>query len=214
MNDGKPVALVLDFDGTVSEINVGMAMIRKFARDDSWLVIDEEYGRGTVGSRQAYRLMGPLMTGEPKEWTAFAMEHRLDPRLPDLIGAARERGWEVEILSDGFDTYIEPMLGREGLNLPGRYSLLTGDGTAGVVRTPYMNPLCGRCGTCKTDRILELSNSGYYVIFVGDGYSDLCAAPRADRIFAKDVLARHLEAEGRAFSRFDTLGDVYSQLFD
>lgn len=209
----KPVALLLDFDGTAAEKNVGMALIKHFARDDSWLVIDEDYERGRVGSREAYRLMGPLLTEGADEWAAFALNHRLDPGLGELIGLASGAGWHVELLSDGLDLYIEALLSRDGFSLPVRAGTLREAETGGKVTTPFMNPLCGRCATCKSERILELSNSGYYVIFVGDGFSDLCAAPKAHRVFAKDVLASHLNEKGVAHERFDTLKDVALALF-
>lgn len=212
VSDG-PTALVIDFDGTAAEKNVGMAMIKHFARDDSWMVIDEEYGRGTVGSRHAYRLMGPLLTEGPDAWRVFALEHRLDPWLGELVSGARSAGWLVEILSDGLDVYIDPLLKRAAIDLPVRAANLIPNDAGGVVNTPFLNPLCGRCATCKTERILELSKLGYYVIFVGDGFSDICAAPKAHRIFAKDVLARHLSKVGAPFDRFETLTDVTRTLF-
>ena len=50
------------------------------------------------------------------------------------------------------------------------------------------------------------------VVYVGDGYSDRCAALAAERIFARDGLARHLDAQGVAYERFDDLHDVASAL--
>ena len=40
------------------------------------------------------------------------------------------------------------------------------------------------------------------VVFVGDGYSDRCAALAADRVFARDGLARYLDEQGVAFEPF------------
>ena len=46
------------------------------------------------------------------------------------------------------------------------------------------------------------------VVYVGDGYSDRCAAQAADRIFARDGLARYLDEQGVAYELFDDLHDV------
>ena len=111
-----PTSLLIDFDGTAAETNVGMALIETFARDDSWRVIDDDYERGRFGSRTAYRLLGPLLGGDAETWRRYALEnHRLDPRLGELIGRARGAGWAVEILSDGLDVYIEALLGNRAL---------------------------------------------------------------------------------------------------
>ena len=43
------------------------------------------------------------------------------------------------------------------------------------------------------------------VVYVGDGYSDRCAALAADRVFARDGLARYLDREGVAYEPFEGL---------
>jgi len=167
-----------------------------------------------VGSRHAYKLLGPLLRGSPDLWRSYVLQnHSLDAGLGNLVNKAMGAGWLVEILSDGFDFYIELLLEKAGLSLPVRSSALKMMPTRFEVASPFMNPLCGRCGTCKSERILELSNSGYYVIFVGDGLSDMCAAPKAHKIWAKDVLAEHLDAKGVPFERYGTLEDIAAKLF-
>lgn len=213
-SETRKTALLLDFDGTASLRNVGMSLIQRFARDNSWMVIDEDYEKGRVGSRTAYGLMGPILTGTLECWRGFVLsEHGLDPGLSNLVGKARGAGYLVEVLSDGLDLYINLLLEREGLDLPVRSSLVSQAAQGVKVDSPYMNPLCGRCGTCKSERIQELKSDGWTVVFVGDGLSDLCAAPKADRIFAKDHLAAHLREKSTPFEPFSTLNDVAAALF-
>jgi len=213
---GDKRALLIDFDGTAAMANVGMALIHEFARDDSWKVIDDDYLEGRIGSRIAYRLMGPLLNGSCAEWREFALDnHRLDPELGKLTGRAAREGYLVEILSDGLDLYIDALLGRAGIELGVKASTLVPQPGAGAsVQTPYMNPLCGRCGTCKREHILDLKRGGYTVVFAGDGLSDLCAAPAADLIFAKDILADHLTEKGVAFRHFSSMDDIFHVLFE
>ena len=49
-------------------------------------------------------------------------------------------------------------------------------------------------------------------VYVGDGYSDRCAALAADRIFARDSLATHLDHLGVPYERFYDLHDVAALL--
>jgi 2-hydroxy-3-keto-5-methylthiopentenyl-1-phosphate phosphatase len=112
------------------------------------------------------------------------------------------------ILSGGFHQTIEPLLAREGVSLEVKANRIDPrlDGWLIEWRDPEPCEVCGEL--CKrrnlpTDRPMA---------YIGDGYSDRCAALAADRIFARDALARHLDAEGVPFERFDTLTEVVAAL--
>ncbi len=210
----KNKALLIDFDGTAATTNVGMALIEKFAKDDSWRIIDDDYETGKVGSLGAYELIAPLLTGGPDEWRDFVLgSHSLDPHLITLVKLTLDAGWRVEILSDGLDFYIKELLAPEEIDLPMRSALLKHTDGVATIETPFINLACKKCGTCKSTRVDELTAAGEEVIFVGDGLSDRCAAPRAKRIFAKDDLARHLDEYAVKYESFDTLYDVAEALF-
>ena len=204
-------AVLVDFDGTASVTDVGGELLDRFATDTSWHVIDNDYLNGRVGSRAAYRLAQGLLRHDPAEWLAFALERaQLDPGFAALAGLCRRRGWPMEILSDGLEFYIHAALERAGWKLPVRANRASanGSGSGLTIHTPHMNPLCGRCGTCKSERVRDLRERGFWVTYVGDGYSDLCAAPRAHRVFAKGVLAEHCAERGVEHHRFTTLAQV------
>ena len=202
-------AVLVDFDGTASITDVGGELLDHFAADTSWHVIDNDYLNGRVGSRAAYRLAEGLLRYDPAEWLGFALERaQLDPGFGALAVLCHRRGWPLEILSDGLEFYIHAVLQQAGWDLPVRANRAAANGNGLKIHTPHMSPLCGRCGTCKADRVLGLRDRGYRVTYVGDGYSDLCAAPRAHRVFAKGVLADHCSAREVAHHRFTTLDQV------
>ena len=49
-------------------------------------------------------------------------------------------------------------------------------------------------------------------MYVGDGFSDRCIAEAADRVFARDGLARYLGGRGVAYEPFDDFYDVAGAL--
>ncbi|GAB4265454.1 MAG: MtnX-like HAD-IB family phosphatase [Deferrisomatales bacterium] len=207
------LAVVVDFDGTAACRDVGGGLIERFAADASWRVIDDDYENGRVGSRTAYRILEGILTGTEEEWVAYARScSELDPGLAALARTCRERSWSLEILSDGLELYIRPMLASRGLDLPVRANRAVARRKGARIFTPHMNPLCGRCGTCKSDRVDQLAREGFRVAYVGDGYSDLCAAPKAHLLFAKSVLADHCRRRGLPFHPFETLFDVERRL--
>jgi 2-hydroxy-3-keto-5-methylthiopentenyl-1-phosphate phosphatase len=46
------------------------------------------------------------------------------------------------------------------------------------------------------------------LVYVGDGYSDRCAAEASDLVFATRGLAHYLDERGISYERFDDFHDV------
>jgi 2-hydroxy-3-keto-5-methylthiopentenyl-1-phosphate phosphatase len=68
--------------------------------------------------------------------------------------------------------------------------------------------VCATCGEpCKRGAV-----AGAPYVYVGDGYSDRCAALAAERVFARDSLASYLEQKGVEHERFAALDDVAAAL--
>ncbi len=55
---------------------------------------------------------------------------------------------------------------------------------------------------------LERLSGGRQIAYVGDGWSDRCAAKAADLVFARASLAQHLADEGVAYVPFEDMTDV------
>ena len=69
--------------------------------------------------------------------------------------------------------------------------------------------VCAVCGeACKRATL----PAGGGIVYVGDGYSDRCAALAAERVFATNGLADYLAEHGAAYERFDDLRDVAAAL--
>jgi 2-hydroxy-3-keto-5-methylthiopentenyl-1-phosphate phosphatase len=69
--------------------------------------------------------------------------------------------------------------------------------------------VCAECGNlCKRGSLPD----DRPLAFVGDGYSDRCAALACDRVFARDSLAGYLDSQQVAYERFETFDDVADAL--
>jgi 2-hydroxy-3-keto-5-methylthiopentenyl-1-phosphate phosphatase len=112
------------------------------------------------------------------------------------------------VVSSGFHELIEPLLAREGVDVevlanrldprPEGWRVLFRDEAA-----------CATCGeACKRG---SLPADGE-VVYVGDGYSDRCAALAADRVFARDGLARYLEQQGVSYEPFTDFVELRRRL--
>ena len=195
--------LVLDWDGTVTETDSLWMALEQFGDQEVFARVEGSLVEGRLSFQQVMEIEFATVTAPVEEVAAFLRrEVRIRPGFVELARAERPL-----ILSSGFHELIEPVLEREGVELELRANRIEEqpDGWRVVWRDPEPCPVCG--DLCKR-RSLPPAPFAY----VGDGYSDRCAALAANRVFARDGLAEWLGSEGVAFERFDDLHDVLEAL--
>ncbi|HKC76763.1 MAG TPA: HAD-IB family phosphatase [Gaiellaceae bacterium] len=197
--------LVLDWDGTVTETDSLWMVLEEFGDREVFARVEGSLGEGRLSFQEVMELEFATVTAPVAEVAAFLRrEVRIRPGFAELAETERPL-----LLSSGFHELIEPVLAREGIELELRANRIDAkpDGWHVEWRDPEPCPICG--DLCKR-RNLPPGPFAY----VGDGYSDRCAAAAADRVFARDGLAEWLSSEGVAFERFDDLHDVLAALRD
>src|SRR5258706_4146790 len=104
------LVLVLDFDGTVTEKDVGDEVCDRFARTE-WRDIDAQWVRNEISLPDAQRLMWGMARCERDEAVAWAHAiGHLRPGLDAFLDAAERAGARLWLASGGFDFYIEAIL--------------------------------------------------------------------------------------------------------
>ena len=148
---------------------------------------------GTMNFRGVMEAEMATIRAPVEEVGGWLVEHaRLRPGFAELVAR-----WPSLVVSSGFHELIEPLLAREGVEVPVRANRVVGgeDGWRVVWRD---EALCDECGdSCKRGSLPDGE-----IVYVGDGYSDRCAALAADRVFARDGLAEYLHARGVPFEPF------------
>lgn len=204
--------IICDFDGTVTARDTNSALARRFAPDAFARV------EGLLASREM-TLREVLST----EFAGFdvgldavldeALRIPFRPGFAEFLDAAEQAGAQVTLLSSGFREIIEPMLERDGLQ--GRLPLVANgiefSEQGGRIRWREL-PTCELCDEpCKRHdvaRLREAYASTGEVVFVGDGFSDRCGAETADRVFARDSLARYLDERALPYEAWEDFNDV------
>ncbi len=208
---GTRTHYVCDFDGTVAQDDVGNRFFRTFTTDAvAWAAIIDEWFAGTLGGREVLARECALVDVDELRLAAFVDAHALDPAFAPFVAAVRAAGDEVTIASDGLLLYIRPLLDRHGL---AGVQARSNDArfVAGRLEPSFGTPPgegCGRCGTCKGAVLAALAPAHARIVFVGDGLSDRCAAPRADVVYARDDLMTYCVAQGIPARPFETFEDV------
>jgi 2-hydroxy-3-keto-5-methylthiopentenyl-1-phosphate phosphatase len=192
--------LLLDWDGTVTVEDTLIMALREFGDWDVYLGAAAALRRGEITLHEEIGRDANSITAPLEKVTAWLVERmELRPGLHELV----ERHNPL-IVSSNFRELIEPILEREGLELEVRANHVEWhpDGWRATFRN---GDACGTCGEpCKRADLPR----GEELVYVGDGYSDRCAAQAADHIFARDGLARYLDEQGVAYEPFDDFRDI------
>jgi 2-hydroxy-3-keto-5-methylthiopentenyl-1-phosphate phosphatase len=197
------VRLVLDWDGTVTEVDSLHLVLEQFGDPDVYRDGEEALGRKLtlheVIALEFETVSAPV--DEVVEWLLRVV--RIRPGFHELVERHRPT-----VISAGFHELIEPVLEREGVQVELLANRLD-PGPAGWRVLWRDEAVCAVCGEpCKR---AGLADGGPYV-YVGDGYSDRCAALGAARVFARDGLSTYLERRGVVYVPFTTLHDVAAAL--
>ncbi len=213
--------IFIDFDGTISTIDTGIAMIDTLDGDEAW-ELEWRWRRGEIDSMQCMEGQWGLWKRSAVELYEFIDSLEIDPAFDSLVRGVMRAGAGLVVVSDGLDFYVDRMLAKIGwqtcpgervIERPGKciprfanHAEVSDEGV--VLSFPHRDPECSDCGNCKTAHLKRLRKHFTRIFYIGDGHSDLCGAPYADVVFAKEALAEHLEKQKCPFHRFSTLQDV------
>jgi 2-hydroxy-3-keto-5-methylthiopentenyl-1-phosphate phosphatase len=194
------MTLILDWDGTVTVDDTLILALREFGDWQVYLDAAAALERGEITLHEEIRRDAASIRAPIPEVVAWLVDNlELRPGFHEL--AERHR---PTIVSSNFRQLIDPILEREGLELEVRANEIEWR-PAGWRATFRNGGVCGTCGEpCKR---ADLPRDGE-IVYVGDGYSDRCAAQAADRVFARNGLAEYLAEHAVAYEPFDDLRDV------
>jgi 2,3-diketo-5-methylthio-1-phosphopentane phosphatase len=211
----SPLVLVVDFDGTLTDKDVGDEICDRFSTPE-WRELDAAWIRNEISLPEAQRRMWALARAEREEALAYAREiGHLRPGVDALLDAARRAGAALWLASGGFDFYIEALLGDRMAAFERAY-FNTGRFVDGgiAIDFPHRDLACAACAVCK-GKVCDLARAGgARVVFVGDGSSDRCAVGRADLLFAVrgSLLEQTCRERGADYRAFVDLNEVATYL--
>ena len=204
----------IDFDGTISSQDVLDELITRYARDDSWKLLERRWQNGEIGSRACLAGQFDLVRITPPELDAMLNRITLDPGAVALFRLLDLHRVPVIIVSDCVDFFIRRILRRYGfahLEVRSNTAVFADGGLR--LFCPHESRRCTfGAAHCKCDSMDALGQPSRRSIYVGDGRSDLCASRKADLVFAKSVLTRLLDAEKIPYLPYTTLQDVAATL--
>ncbi len=207
--------IFMDFDGTISKIDVGDELFRKFGNEAATNKIISELLENKITSRECWtQLCESAGSINKNEWDDFINNVEIEPDFHSFVEHCSEHNFDLFILSDGFDYYIKKILNREKLSHIKFFSnnlSITSDGFL-VPSFPHFNEGCRNSANCKQTHIIDNSSESDFTVFIGDGNSDKDPIKYVDFIFAKAELLKYCEKERITYFSFNDFYDVTSKL--
>jgi|SRR5688572_13479971 len=202
------LAVLTDFDGTITRTDVAEAILEEFA-GPSWWEIEEQHRARTIGTRETMARQFALLRAKQSDLIRFVDANvDLDETFREFAAFCAGREIRLEIVSEGLDFYVRHLMRKWDLPMPVRTNHAIFEEGRVRIEYPWADATCTLCGTCKLLRLFELRTQGHRVAYVGDGTSDLCPAIEADLLFAKEELARLCDEEQIAYVPFERFADV------
>lgn len=212
-----PFVVVSDFDGTITTSDLVVDLTTRV--DEANRATVEQINRRELSLREGLaELFSRLPSADRQHYEEY-LRHlaRFRSGFHRFSAVLEKSGIPFYIVSNGLDFMLDAVLGSEESGSPRRISNGAHfDGPVITVdwRYPCHDPCPGGCGLCKYQVVAELSEQfAAPVIYIGDGITDINGARRADRVYARSLLAQWLESEHVPYTPFETFDDVLGDLF-
>jgi 2-hydroxy-3-keto-5-methylthiopentenyl-1-phosphate phosphatase len=212
--ENRKYKVFIDFDGTITEKDVGEHMFLRFGDAEEANNIIKRWMNKEINSTESWVLLcNTIKSFDEKKFEEFLNEIEISPGFDDFIEYCQINKIETYVLSDGLDYYIKYILRKFGYEHLKLFSnKLSIKDNKLVPSFPYGDEECTRCANCKRNHILNNSSDDDYTIYIGDGYSDTCPAQFVDYIFAKNSLLKFCEKERISYFPFKNFYNVKSKV--
>lgn len=211
----KNISVFVDFDGTVTKKDIGDKLFIDYGDFQPWhsMLVDGEIDIRTYWYKVIASLDKDLTL---KKIAEYALQFDVDPYFKQFVAYCREMNYSLRIVSDGFDAYIKPIMQHLELDdVPLSINKLCKNENGFYPEFPGASESCNcLSASCKRNAILVNSAPDDIIVFIGDGYSDYCAAEHSDIVFAKKHLAAYCNEHRIPHYPWSTFFDVYRLMRD
>lgn len=206
----KPV-IFCDFDGTITNTDNIVAIMKRFAPLESEPIKNDILAQRISVREGVGKLFSLLPSSLKSEIVDFISGHAvIRDGFREFVAFTREAGIPLYVVSGGIDFFVEPLLGNA---VPAeRLYCNSADFGGETIRILWPHACDGECsndcGCCKPSIIRRLAAPGDFKIVIGDSVTDLQAAKMADEVIARDFLLEKCRELGLPHQPFATFHDV------
>lgn len=201
-----PYFVAIDFDGTVTDVDIVDAVLQAFACPE-WQEVEMLWEQGIIGSRKCLERQMSMVDQPLGKLLDYIDGFSIDSTFSDFVGYLNVCDIPYAIISDGFQVFIERLLAKAGLKQVPIYANLLRE-ERGTMKTvfPYSQPDC-YSANCKCTAVSELSKECSLIV-IGDGRSDFCLAHQASHVFTKKKLSGYCRENNIPHTPFDSFAEI------
>lgn len=215
--DAKQLKIFVDFDGTITKMDVGNIIFKHFGDEKKGNEIISKLRSGEITARQCWEMLNDSVTAVDKNKLNELIDSiEIDAAFCSFINYCKDHVIDVIVLSDGFDYYIDRIFKRENLSHLTYYSnnLVVKENNKMELSFPYYDSSCPTSANCKRNHVINNSSDDDFTVYIGDGNSDKYPVLFCDYIFAKKSLLKFCEVERIPFFPYTTFDDIIKRFED
>ena len=197
-----------DFDGTITEEDIGLMLLDTFA-DGDWRQMFREYHEGKISVGRFNTDAFAMVKADRENLLKVARSKvKIRPGFHELVACCRRKGFRLVIVSNGLDFYIDEIFKDMGISDIEVHAAETRFHTEGL-RVQYIGPDGSHLDKdVKGAYVNSFLREGYRLIYVGDGISDISPARRCHHIFATGDLPAHCKQTNLGCIPFTEFNEV------
>ena len=201
-----------DFDGTITEEDMGFLLLDSFA-SEGWRRLLTEYreGRISVGYFNT-KAFATVKTDKQTLLKFVRSKVKIRAGFHELLAYCHQKGFRFVIVSNGLVFYIEATLKHisiDNIDILAAQTNFTPEG----IEAKYIGPEGNQIQDgFKEAYIRSFLSRGYRVVYIGNGISDTSPAKQAHHIFATGELLAYCKQTNLNCTPFAELNDVVSGL--
>lgn len=213
----KKYVIFSDFDGTITERDVIVMIMEKFAPPE-WIEIKDKilYER-TITLKDGVEKLFNLIDSSKKNEIIYFVKNNVKLRngFLEFLDFCEKEKIELNVLSGGLNFFVEAVLDKYKNKL--KIFCNKGNFKSEKIKIDYKYlpkncSLCGLCGFCKIEVMEKYHNDKFIKVIIGDSLTDLAASKIADIVFARGDLIKYLEQENVHYIPFHGFNEVKEEL--
>ncbi len=201
-----------DFDGTITEEDMGFLLLDSFASED-WRRLLTEYREDRMSVGRFNTRAFAMVKADRQTLLKFVRSKaKVRAGFNELLAYCQRQDFRFVIVSNGLVFYIEAILRHIGID---NIDIMAAeaDFTSKGVDTRYIGPGGDLLQDGFKEAYIRLFLSrGYRVIYIGNGTSDTVPAKQAHHIFATGELLTYCKETNLDCTPFTDLNDVVRSL--